>query len=122
ESEFQILPKPDDPNTVLPGTREVDVTLNWDPAQVGYSRLGLLVKTHADPDHWLVFGPRAPGETIRIATSWEMADEGHQHFSSWIFYLTYDYSNVTTVGNPTPSGTPAVNVKVTLLRGIVPLE
>lgn len=129
------LPAPEEgkgASSVLPGTRDVEVVISWDKAVLPVDRVGLMVMHNGDKTvvggipysmNYSFFAPRASGQPFHIMTTWEMTDPGHQYYSSWAFYLVPAYQPRSTTANTDPyTKQGQYHAKVTLHRGVVPLE
>lgn len=90
------IPIPEDtggsrPPIVLPGTGSLDVTFTWDPLEVSVPRIGLTYRTAASTELVSLEAQASPA-SFALAVLPNQTDNGHQEFSLWEFYLTYDNS------------------------------
>lgn len=120
------IPAAEKDDLIFPGTREVEVTVTWTAAEMGYPRAGLYIQANNDPEpgNWTMLYPRASGVPFRIQTTWELTDVGHQRFSTWNFELfTPDARDqVAQARQDAGLAKPEFRVKVTIHKGVVPLE
>lgn len=120
-------PEGDDYRSILPGTSEVEVKLNWNPAELGVPRIGLMFAGGNDWNYSALY-PRGPGEPFRIQTNWEMTDPGHQPFSDWslqIYAANQDQPNSwgSFVLTWSPLPVPPIHAQITVRKGgQMPLE
>lgn len=125
------------PNTIIPGTYGIDVTVTWDKAAMGADRFGLEYEANdVPPDQYgnvptRVLLPRESGVPFHIPTSWEMDDVGHQTFSSWRFQIYLSSLDApaetapqyyTNTLNQETGTAPTFSVHMVLHRGALPLE
>lgn len=103
--------------TVLPGTRRVEIVLDWDPGLLGAETMGLTVFSERG---WGRFLPRPPGEPFRMPIWPNEADPGHQPFTSWIFRV--ELPGPWSPSVPLVHAGTAVRFTATLHKGTVPFE
>lgn len=111
------------PSIILPGTREIRITLTWTASSTTLSRLGVT--------YWMpiagggsprIVGPAASGQTLRIAVPAEEADTGHQVFSFWSFFLC-PCNDVRGGASYQPAVfNGPIHIKMELVKGEVVLE
>lgn len=118
---------PDD-TIIPPGTRFLDVKVGWDAQQTRVDRVGIAFRDNSDPNarnHTMMY-PRGTDDVTRIATTWEMTDVGHQHFTTWQWYLYIPTNWAAVSGVPIVSlsqfGTKPFTVEITAHKGVIPLE
>lgn len=117
---------PKDDRLVRPGTRELEVRINWDPSANRVERVGL---TFSDNRAWhynqTFLYPRARDVPFRIQVGWEMGDVGHQLFSTWGFELlvpTNGGSYTTPLVTANQLVTQPFHVTMKIRKGMIPLE
>jgi hypothetical protein len=118
--------EPKNPVLILPGARQVDVTISWDASQnPNLERVGVRFMSNLDSTATFMY-PKGNGKTTTIATNWEMTDVGHQSFTTW----TMDLFIPTNGGGGGISG-PRMSAQLTrgdfkvtidIHKGVVPLE
>lgn len=132
-TEFGVPPSEDGGiRSIMPGTQDVIVTLNWDPAKMGFERVGLrvLAANDAYTENGSLYYPRRSGEPFHVATTWEMADIGHQLSSTWFFQIYADPAdNPSAAEDLLAIGTqylevsaPSFRAKIEIVKGALPLE
>lgn len=116
-----VLEAPDGPAAVLPGTQTMRITLDWDPADLGFERVGV---RYGPPN---VDGGEtdliAPGETAAIDVTPEMWDDGHKDFTRWFFRGFHDnHADDPTNWNPIVVLDGSMDVTIELERGELRLD
>lgn len=104
------------PALVYPGTERVEVTLTWDDAPPHYPKLALSYES-ANSTDTVVLEAHTSGQPWSIDVGPGMADNGHQLFSLWNFFII----SVNDVRNA-PDYRPTVvleplRVTVTVFKG-----
>lgn len=117
---------PKDDRLVRPGTREIEVRIDWNPGANRVERAGLLF-TDNRGWHWneTALYPRARNVPFTIQVGWEMADQGHQTFSTWGFTLIIPNnggSYTTPIVSANQLVTEPFHVTMKIRKGVVPLE
>lgn len=135
---------PDDdssnPRVVQPGTAQMRVKLEWKNAADGalpVDRMGIAFIANNEGRGWTAMYPKENGGSTTIPVGWEMADHGHQPYSTWRFALYVPTSShASAFGGPGPYGgnildaSPprvmflegAVKVTIEIVKGVVPHE
>lgn len=125
-----------EPYNIYPGTRRIEVRITWTSKAV--TEVSLHFRSHLEGGlNTSALGPRGPGVPFNIATTWEMADQGHHTYSLWKDPWTFSQFKIipkeTVSSQPlvgradiytsTATADPVVfQVKITLFRGVIPIE
>ncbi|MBI2078612.1 MAG: carboxypeptidase regulatory-like domain-containing protein [Euryarchaeota archaeon] len=118
--------------SILPGTKNVEVVFTWSAQDMGIERVAIELQANHDtwPSNATMYLPRESGKAFNLRANWEMADAGHQLASTWIativppldhpYGLAQAFADIAT--GPARLTTPQFSAKVTIHRGVVPLE
>lgn len=120
-------------NLVLPGTRDVEVKVTWDPME-RVDRVGLGFVGNHEPlksQNFSMLYPRKSGDPFHVRSTWEMTDVGHQKYSTWRFFL-FVPTNARGEATPqTPYSQPRataqaflkpIHIQLLIHQGTIPLE
>lgn len=125
---LNLPPNADGPAIVLPGTRDIEVTIEWDSTKVSSMMryLGVWFRAPNDPKNLTTMTARPNGAVTHIRTGWEMGDAGHAAYSQWIFglYEPGNQTNMYTALQEEAQGKTwgPIHVKIVIVKGVVPLE
>ncbi|MBI2078311.1 MAG: hypothetical protein HYT80_08095 [Euryarchaeota archaeon] len=105
------------PEIVLPGTKEIRVTITWqNPQGSTLEKMGLGYTT-AISGTLVHLTKQAPNTPFVIPVKPEEADSGHQRYSLWNFYLE-PQNSVANAPNDKPAVSPGTfHVKIVLVKG-----
>lgn len=107
---------------VYPGTSRVEVTFSWDDAPPNVPHYALGYETAADTD-FVQLEKHGPGVPWTIDVNQTQADNGHQLFSLWNFYIV-PVNNAQAVGGdwrPALLLDAEVSVVIKVVRGSDPV-
>lgn len=120
------------PNLILPGARELAITVSWDMDWMTWAWLRFEAAHEGTSFHGVnnsVTHLFRSGETVRIPLTFEMTDGGHQRATIWgdfgVQSASYMDNGGAVGGNhlAAPTLDPAsFHVKMVLEKGIVPFE
>lgn len=112
---------PEEYNIVLPGTKEIRVTLNWvSPTAATNERLGFAFR-HANmssTDAVIASPAKRAGEAISMPVDPEWADYGHQRWTFWHFFI----HTGKPLGERPDVVVGPIHVKIVLVKGDVAPE
>lgn len=113
-----------EPEIVLPGTKEVQVTITWQNGAQGSTlpKMGLAYST-ANSSTMVFLAKQPPGTKFTIPVTPADTDSGHQRFSLWNFWLVPN-NDVKNAPTDLPAVSPGTfHVKIVIIKGdVIPVD
>lgn len=111
------------PPLVLPYTKELQVTVTWDPADVQVKQFGIgYTPASASRTTYFNLHPHASGDPWAIPLQPKDTDNGHQYFTLWKFsiWTANAYGQTASFTPETIQG--PIRIKVVLVKGDVSVD